>query len=146
MSCLSQEKERQLRRLVTEIRMMEGTAQSLQQRMQFLATAISELRISKSSLSDLENVDSNNPLLVPIGGGAFVKAQLGDLSRVIVGIGAGISVDMKYETAVEEITERLEEMEKAQVSVEQQLGQILAQLESHQGMAERLSVELQGAI
>jgi hypothetical protein len=34
-------------------------------------------------------------------------------------------------------------MEKAQNSIEQQLGQILAQLKSHQSIAERLSSEIQ---
>ena len=140
-----QEKEKQLRRLVTEMRMMEGSVDALNQRLQFLTASISELRLAQNSLRDLKGIESGNPILVPVGGGVFMDAQLGDISKVVVGIGAGVSVERDYEKAVEEIGERLQEMEQAQGAVQQQLGQILAQLESHQGMAERLSMEIQNA-
>ena len=140
-----QEKEKQLRRLVTEMRMMEGSVDALNQRLQFLTVSISELRLAQNSLRDLKGIEPGNPILVPVGGGVFMDAQLGDISKVVVGIGAGVSVERDYEKAVEEIGERLQEMEQAQGAVQQQLGQILAQLESHQGMAERLSMEIQNA-
>lgn len=140
-----QEKEKQLRRLVTEMRMMEGSVDALNQRLQLLTASISELRLAQGSLRDLKGIESGNPLLVPVGGGVFMDAQLGDISKVVVGIGADVSVEMNYDEAVEEIGERLQEMEQAQGAVQQQLGQILAQLESHQGMAERLSMEIQNA-
>jgi prefoldin alpha subunit len=141
-----QEKEKQLRRLVTEMRMMEGSVDVLNQRLQLLSSSISELRLAQGSLRDLKGIESGNPLLVPVGGGVFMDAQLGDISKVVVGVGANVSVEMEYEKAIEDIGERLQEMEQAQGAVQQQLGQILAQLESHQGMAERLSMEIQNAI
>jgi len=140
-----QEKEKQLRRLVTEMRMMEGSVDALNQRLQFLTASISELRLAQGSLKDLKGIESGNPLLVPVGGGVFMDAQLGDISKVVVGIGADVSVEIDYDEAFEEIGERLQEVEQAQGAVQQQLGQILAQLESHQGMAERLSMEIQNA-
>ena len=141
-----QDKEKQLRRLVTEMRMMEGSADVLNQRLQLLASSISELRLAQRSLRDLKDIESGNPLLVPVGGGVFMDAQLGDISKVVVGVGADVSVEMDYDEAVEDIGERLQEMEKAQGAVQQQLGQILAQLESHQGMAERLSMDIQNSV
>jgi len=140
-----QEKEKQLRRFVTEMRMMEGSVDVLNQRLHLLTASISELRLAQGSLRDLKGIESGNPLLVPVGGGVFMDAQLGDISKVVVGIGADVSMEMDSEKAVEDIGERLQEMEQAQGAVQQQLGQILAQLESHQGMAERLSMEIQNA-
>ena len=140
-----QEKEKQLRRFVTEMRMMEGSVDVLNQRLQLFTASISELRLAQGSLRDLKGIESGNPLLVPVGGGVFMDAQLGDISKVVVGIGADVSMEMDCENAVEGIGERLQEMEQAQGAVQQQLGQILAQLESHQGMAERLSMEIQNA-
>ena len=138
--------ERQLRRLVTEMRMMEGSADVLNQRLQLLASSISELRLAQRSLRDLRGVESGNPLLVPIGGGVFMDAKLGEISKVVVAVGADVSVEMDYDEAIEDVGERLQEMEQAQNAVQQQLGQILAQLESHQGMAERLSMDIQNAV
>jgi prefoldin alpha subunit len=141
-----QQRENQLRQLVTEMRMMEGSVNTLQQRLQMVVSSVSELRVAKQSLEDLKGIKPGSNLLVPVGGAAFINASLGDFDKVVVGIGADVSIEMAYNDAVKDVNERLDEMEKAQGSIEQQLGQIMAQLEAHQNMAERLSAEIQGAV
>ena len=141
-----QGKENQLRQLVTEMRMMEGTVNTLQQRLQAVLSSASELRLAKHSLEDLKDVKLGSNLLVPVGGAVFINASLGDAEKVVVGIGADVSLEMVHDDAVKDVTERLEEMEKAQGSIEQQLTQIMAQLEAHQSMAEKLSSEIQQAV
>ena len=146
MSSGLQQKENQLRQLLSEMRMMEGSTNTLQQRLQQVLAAVSELRMAKKSLGELKAIESGTNLLVPVGGGAFINAEMGGIDNVVVGIGAGVSVEMQYEDAVKDVNDRLSEMEKARASVEEQLGQILAQLETHQSMAERLSAEIQNAV
>jgi prefoldin alpha subunit len=141
-----QQKENKLRQIITEIRMMESTVNTLQQRLQIVTASLSELRMAKQSLEDLKDVDPENNLLVPIGGAAFINAKLGEIDKVVMGIGANVSVEMSFDDAVTDVTERIEEMEKARGSIEQQLHQIMAQLEAHQNVAERLSAEIQGAV
>jgi prefoldin alpha subunit len=143
---LSQDNEQQLRRLITEMRMMEGTVEALNQRSSLLTSATAELKLAQRSLNELQNIEEKNQLLVPIGGSVFINAELGNISKVIIGIGADISIEMDYEDAIQNITDRLEEMEKVQGSVQQQLVQVIAQLESHQTVIQRLSNEIQGAI
>jgi prefoldin alpha subunit len=141
-----QQKENQIKQILLEIRMMEGTLNTLQQRLQIVLTSLSELRIAKNSLEGLKNIEPGNHLLVPIGGATFVNAKLGEINKLIVGIGADISIEMSFDDAVVDITERLNEMDKAQESIEQQLGQIMAQLEAHKSVAERLSTEIQNTV
>jgi prefoldin alpha subunit len=140
------EKENKLRQLLTEMRMMEGTVNLLQQRLQVVMASVSELRLANQSLGDLKDIQSGSNLLVPIGGAAFINASLGNVQKVVVGIGADVSLEMTYDDAVKDVSERLLEMEKAQTSIEQQLGQIMAQLESHQTVVERLSSEIQQTV
>ena len=146
MSTGLQQKENQLRQLLIEMRQMEGTVNILQQRFSQVITAVSELRLSQKSLVDLKDTKKDSNLLVPVGGGAFINAKMGSIEKVVVGIGAGVSVEMKYDAAVDDVNDRLAEMEKAQASIDQQLRQILAQIESHQNVAERLSAEIQTAV
>ena len=63
-----QQKENQLRQIVTEMRMMEGTVNTLQQRLQIVVASVSELRLAKQSLEDLKGVKPGSNLLVPVGG------------------------------------------------------------------------------
>ena len=141
---MAQGKEDQFRRLLFELRLMEGSAQTFNSRLQLLTTALGDLKLAQQSLRDLKDVEADTPLLVPVGGSALVNAQLGDLSKVVMGIGARVSVEMDLEEAIENVNERIAEIEKAQGSVQQQLMQILAQIEAHQERANRLSAELQG--
>ena len=138
------EKDEQLRRLVVELRLMQGSAEILQQRLELLRTAMADLRVAESSLKALKDIEDGTPILVPMGGGTFVDANLGDLSRVIVGIGAGVSLEMDLEGALEDVSNRLAEVEKAGQSVQQQLEQILGQMQVHQDGISRLSAELRG--
>lgn len=137
-------KEDQLRRILYELQLMENTAQVLQQRMQILTQAQTELRVSQQSLNDLKDVQPDTPILVPVGGTAFVHAKTAPVDKVIVGVGADVSIEMDYPKAVEDINKRLEEVEKTLAAVEEQLGQVLAQMQSHQEAGNRLSAELQG--
>jgi prefoldin alpha subunit len=124
--------------------MMEGTVEVYQQRSQVLSSAITSLRMAQSSLRDLEKVESNTPILVPVGGDAYVNAQLGDINKVIINLGANVSVEMNLEDALKDVEERLSEIEKSFEVVQDQLGQILNQMQQHQNIANRLSAELQG--
>jgi len=137
-------KEDQFRRVVYELQLMDGSVQVLQQRMQILSAALADLRLAQQSLNDLKNVDAKTPILIPVGGGTFVNAELGEIKKVIVGVGADVSVEMELDKAIADISSRLEEVEKAQAAVDQQLTQIVAQMQSHQEVANRLSAELQG--
>ena len=137
-------REDQLRRILYELQLMEGTANVLQQRMQILTQAQTELRVSQQSLGDLKEVQPDTPILIPVGGAAFIHAKTAPLDKVIVGVGADVSVEMDYQKAVDDVNKRLEEVEKTLTSVDEQLGQVLAQMQSHQDAGNRLSAELQG--
>ncbi len=137
-------KEDQFRRVVYELQLMDGSVQLLQDRMQILSAALADLRLAQQSLSDLKDVSPKTPILIPVGGGTFVNAELGEMNRVIVGVGADVSVEMELDKAISDISSRLEEVEKAEAAVEQQLTQIVAQMQSHREVANRLSAELQG--
>jgi len=137
-------KENQLRRILYELQMMEGTAQILQQRLQILTQLSTELQVSQQSLNDMKDLQPGTPILVPVGGAAFIHAKTDSLDKVIVGVGADVSIEMEYAKAVEDVNKRLEDVQKTAAAVEEQLGQVLAQMQSHQEAGNRLSAELQG--
>jgi prefoldin alpha subunit len=137
-------REEQIRKLAFELQLMQGSVETLQQRLQILQTAITDLGVADASIGALKEAEEGAPILLPAGGGTFVNAVLGDLSHVIVGIGADVSVEMDLDEAQEDVSGRLEEVEGASQSVQQQLGQILSQMQVHQDRLNRLSAELRG--
>jgi prefoldin alpha subunit len=138
------ENEEQLRKLIAELRLMQGSAEILRQRFELLQTAMADLRVADTSLKSLNKLEDGTPILIPTGGGTFVDAWLGKLNRVIVGIGAGVSLEMDLEEAIEKVSGRLVEVENANQSVQQQLEQILGQMQVHQDGINRISSKLRG--
>jgi len=136
--------EDQMRRLIYELQLMESSAGTLQQRLSILQNAVAELRVAEMSLRGVEEAEEGSQILVPMGGGTFVKAEFGELSKIIVNIGADVSIDMTLEEAKGNVSGRLEEAEKASEAAGQQLNQILAQMQAHQDNLNRLNASLRG--
>ena len=137
-------REDQTRRLIYELQLMQGTADTLQQRLAILQNALADLRVAEESMKGLSETEEGSPILIPMGGGTLVNAQLGDTSKVIINIGAEVSIDMPLEDAQKNVADRLEDVEKTNTSVEQQLQQLLAQMEVHRDGINRLSAQIRG--
>ena len=137
-------REDQTRRLIYELQLMQGTADTFQQRLAILQNALADLRVAEESLKALSETEEGSPILIPMGGGTLVDAKLGDTSKVIINIGAEVSIDMPLEDAQKNVAGRLEDVEKTNTSVEQQLQQLLAQMEVHRDGINRLSAQIRG--
>ena len=136
--------QEQFRKLASELQMMQGSAETLQQRLGVLQNAATDLGVAKTSIDSLKSGEKGDPILVPTGGGTFVKAKLGDLSTILITIGADVSIEMGLDDAEQDLSERFKEVEKARQSVQNQLQQILGQMEVHRDVLNRLSASLQG--
>ncbi len=86
--------------------------------------ATTDLTYAMEALEGIEKEKANAQLLVPIGGSTFIKARLGADDKVIVGIGAGVSLEKTLPEAKEIVKQRIEELAKTRVQAEQQLNQV----------------------
>ena len=116
--------EEELRRLSVEMRFLEQTAETLQQRISMVNAAMTDLSYANTALENLEKEKENTELLVPIGGSSYIKAKLTSHDKVIVGMGANVSIEKTLPEAKVLIKERLEELEKSMHSAQQQFSQI----------------------
>jgi prefoldin alpha subunit len=117
-------RDEEIRKLSVELRYFEQTAENLQQRLSMMNAAITDLSYANMTLEGIEQEKENADLLVPIGGSSYVKVKLASTDKVIVGMGAGVSIEKTVPEAKTIIKERLEEIDKTRVSGQQQLNQI----------------------
>jgi prefoldin alpha subunit len=116
--------EEELRKLSVEMRFLEQTAESLQQRISMVNAAITDLAYANMTLDGIEKEKADAELLVPIGGGSYIKVKLAETDKVVVGMGAGVSVEKTLPEAKEIVKERLGELEKTMMSAQQQFAQV----------------------
>ena len=130
--------DEELRRLSVEMRYLEQTAETLQQRISMVNAAISDLTFASMTLEGMEKETENAEILVPIGGNAYVKAKLADANVVIVGMGAGVAIEKTLAEAKVTLKERLDELVKTMNAAQQQFSQVAERINSGRGRLETL--------
>ncbi len=130
------------RRLLTELRLLEGTAEALQNRINLINAGTTELSFAAATIDGLAEEKKGAPLLVPIGGGSFVKAQVATTETLVVGMGAGVSVDRSREDAKKIVEKRVAELEKSMGALQDQLGQVLERIRLNRQQLEDVSRKL----
>jgi len=135
---LASKNEEEFRRLNLELHLLEQTAETLQSRMNMINAAATDLRYAQTTLEGLEKENEKSELLVPVGGTSYIRALLDNPNQVIVGMGAGVSVEKTREEAKEIIKKRLVDLEKARASVQQQFAQVAEKINQDREKAEAL--------
>ncbi len=122
--------EDELRKLSVELRLLEQTAQTLQQRISVMNAALTDLTYANMTLNGIKKEKENAELLVPIGGSSYIKVLLANVDKVIVGMGAGVSIEKTLPEAKTIVNQRLTDLQKNMNSAQQQFSQIIERLNS----------------
>jgi prefoldin alpha subunit len=130
--------EEEFNRLSIEMRYLEQTAETLQQRMGMINSAITDLTYANMTLEGMEKESEDAEVLVPIGGSAYIKVKLASIDKVIVGMGAGVSVEKTLPDAKAIVKERLDELEKTMSSAQQQFAQVAQRINAGRNQLQSL--------
>jgi prefoldin alpha subunit len=134
--------EETLRQLIVEIRLLEGTGETLQNRLNMIEGALTDLHIAQSTLQGIKDQKPGLQLLIPVGGNTYVKAKLDDPKTVIAGIGADVALEKGIDEAQESMNTQLTEFEKVRASLQQQLVQVAGRLEQNRAQFNELTGQM----
>jgi prefoldin alpha subunit len=134
-----------VRQLATEIRILEGSAATLQSRLDIVRSAINEIALAHATLDGLTKLQEGDDTLVPIGGGSYIRMKVADSKKLVMGIGAGTAMEKDVPSSLEELKGRVQELEKARNSIQQQLDQTLARYDQDREALDQL-LRRQGAV
>jgi prefoldin alpha subunit len=112
-----------VRQLATEIRILEGSVNALQSRLEIVRAAISEVTVAHDTIDGLKKLQDGELVLVPVGAGSYIRMSIADSKKLVMGIGAGAAVEKNVENSVEDLKSRLQDLEKARTAIQQQLEQ-----------------------
>ena len=138
--------------------MSEERAQQLMQQMQMLETYFSDLSQREGSLYGILreataaiesikslNQKSENDALVPVGMGTFVKTKISSTDKIVLNIGAGVSLEKDSESAINYLEARIKEIEVAIQDTAAKKHDAAAQLEQGKNQINQLiQTESQG--
>ena len=140
---MANKSEEELRRLSVELRLLEQTAEAVQSRVNMVNAVMTDLTYANMTLEGLEKEKENAELLVPIGGNSYVKARLESKDKLVVGIGAGVSIEKTLPETKEVVKKRVEELEKTRTSLQMQFSQVVDRINEKRGKFEALVAQVQ---
>jgi prefoldin alpha subunit len=141
---LANKGEEELRRLSVELRFLEQTAEEVQSRINMVNAMITDLTYASMTLEGTEKEKENSELFVPIGSNSYIKAKLENPDKIIVGMGAGVSIEKTLPEAKEIIKKRIENLDKTRTSLQQQLAQVTDRISGDREKFENMVAELRG--
>ena len=139
---MASKSEEEFRKLTVELRFLEQTAEAIQSRLNMINAVTTDLTYATMTLEELGKANENAELLVPVGGSSYVKARLGNTDKLIVGIGAGVSVEKTMPEAKDIVKKRLEDLDKAKLSLQQQFSQVVDKINEDRAKLEKQIAEM----
>src|SRR6059036_552057 len=113
--------DEEMRQLLVEIRLLEGSARVLQSRLDIILAAQSETSAAIQTLEGTRGQAEGTEALIPIGSGSFVKSKVTDPNNIMIGVGAGVIVEKSVDDSIKDLRLRSSELDRARTSVTQQL-------------------------
>lgn len=128
----------ELREASQQLQAIQYQIEELTREREALRSTLEEL---KGAVEALERLEEGSTVQVPLGGAAYVRAEIQDIDEVIVNIGGGFSAERPQDGAIstlqerqaivqeriETITESIGELESQGTELEQQLQQVARQ-------------------
>jgi prefoldin alpha subunit len=123
--------DEEFQKSLVQLRVYEGSARALQARLEIVNAALNEFSLASTTLEGVKTQKSDEDALIPVGGGSYVRVKLSDISKIVMGVGAGVAVEKPIEESISEIKERIADLDKARTSLQEQLNQALIRVEEN---------------
>lgn len=131
--------------LLAEFSNLRGYSDVMRQQMEFTTGVIAELSLSKAALQEIKSREGKGETLIHIGGGNYIKTQLQDVKTVVVGVGAGVSIEKTLDEALSEIDGRTKFAQEQLTSMQNQYLQVAARMEQLQAKIDQIYSQLEAA-
>lgn len=131
---MSELSEQDVRNLAVQHRELQQQAESIRQQAGMVQISIEDCTRAITTLDELESVSGSINTMLPLGGGTFIHANVADVEKVVVGLGAGVSVEKSPSEAKELLNKRKEELGKVVERLNGSLSQIGQRIQSIESM------------
>ena len=123
--------EQRINELVQHSRTLELYLNEVLERETTVTKLIEEARLASYALQNI-SLDKENEALMPIGIGVYLKTNIPSIDKLLVNIGAGVTIEKTHQDTLHYIESRIKEFEIGLNQLREQKKQITSQLEQIQ--------------
>ena len=135
--------QQQLAELSEKHQVYQYQAETLSQQMNMVQLTIKDVETALITITALKDEPVGREILVPLGFGSFAKATLVDTEKIVVGIGAGVSVEKKIDDAKTFLEKRKDELTKYHEQLNHSIAKLAQELQNIQKIVQKHQQSLQ---
>ncbi len=131
--------------LLAEFSNMRAYGDAIRQQLEFVSGIIAEYALSKAALEEVKKREGKGETLIHIGAGNYISVELKGVKTVVVGIGAGVSVEKSIDDAISEIDSRVKAAQEQMGALQNQFSQVSGRMQQLQGQIDQLYGQLEAS-
>lgn len=116
-----------------------GQLNAMVQQHQYLSASRADHLRARESLEGLERLGDAGSLLIPVGGETYVHGAATPGTKVVIGVGSGLVVELDRPKAIEILADRLTKIDKATQDLEGQIRMLEERIQLISQRIDRLS-------
>jgi prefoldin alpha subunit len=116
--------------------------EEIEQEQEVVENEIADLQTRKGEIDEaiegIESLDSGSTVQVPLGGGAFVRAEIADIEEIIVELGADYAAERDSEGAVSTLKSKKEHLDDRIDELQSEIAELETEAEELESRAQQL--------
>ena len=120
--------EKEMQEHLVFYQLLQATFEQLEKQMAAVQKKLVELVATKMAIHEIEGVEKEKEILLPIGAGVYGHGKIAHSEKVLVNVGANILINKKPEDAAKFVEERKREIMLAAAKIETDMKQIVEKM------------------
>jgi prefoldin alpha subunit len=135
--------EEEIRRLVSAYQQYQAQADAIMRQISLTQVTAEGLDRALGAVEAMEKAEEGQEMFVPIGSGSFVHAKLASREKVVLNIGAGVSIEKTVADAREALKARKAEVSEASKKLSDVLSKIDQEMQKIQAILGEYESQMQ---
>ncbi len=137
--------EEDIRRLVAAYQQYQNQAEAIVRQISLTQMTAEGLDRAAKAVEAMSAVAEGQEMLVPIGSGSFVYAKLASKEKVVLNVGAGVSIEKTTAEAKDALLARQTEVSEGSMKLSEMLSRIDQEMQKIQAVMARYEQQAQGS-
>lgn len=122
--------QQQLQDMAARHQQYQYQGEAIAQQLNMVKLTIKDVETALTTITSLKDETVGKEILVPIGFSSFVNATLTSPDKVVIGIGAGVSVEKRTDDAKAFLEKRKDELNKYYEQLNNALGKLAGEMQN----------------
>ncbi len=137
--------EEELRQLLAAYQQYQAQAEAIARQIGLTQITAEGLDRAVAAVDALENAEEGQEMLVPIGSGSFIHGKLASKEKVVLNVGAGVSIEKTAAEARESLKARRAEVAEGSKRLNDVLSKIDQEMQKVQAQLARFEQQAEGS-